>query len=97
MKLIIFDQISSTPSVRFEIERMIEYFRQENLLTLIDGAHPIGIIQINLTDFNLDFYLLNNDKWSSFINISLCEKESSIISRSILFVGNERFECISHH
>ena len=63
VKLIVFDHISSTLSVRFEIERMIEYFRQQNILTLIDGAHAIGAIHLNLTDLNPDFYLSNNHKW----------------------------------
>ena len=63
VRLIVFDHISSTPAVRFDIKTMIEYFRQQNILTLIDGAHAVGAIHLNLTDLNPDFYLSNNHKW----------------------------------
>ena len=63
VKLIVFDHISSTPAVVFDVEKMIEYFRRENILTLIDGAHAIGAIELNLTKLNPDFYLTNTHKW----------------------------------
>jgi selenocysteine lyase/cysteine desulfurase len=42
---------------------MIKYFRQKNILTLVDGAHAIGAIEINLKKLNPDFYLTNAHKW----------------------------------
>lgn len=63
VKLIVFDHISSMPSVQFDVERMIEYYRQQNILTVVDGAHAIGAIPLNLTKLNPDFYLTNTHKW----------------------------------
>lgn len=63
VKLIIFDHISSIPAIRFDVKKMIQYFRQKNILTLVDGAHAIGGIELNLKDLNPDFYLTNAHKW----------------------------------
>ncbi|CAF1298402.1 unnamed protein product [Rotaria sordida] len=63
VKLIIFDHISSTPAILFDIESMLKYFHSQGILTLIDGAHAIGAIELNLTKLNPDFYLSNTHKW----------------------------------
>ncbi|CAF4905305.1 unnamed protein product [Rotaria sp. Silwood1] len=63
VKLIIFDHISSVPAILFDIETMIKYFRQQEILTLIDGAHAVGAIELNLTKLDPDFYLSNTHKW----------------------------------
>ena len=63
VKLVVFDHISSAPSVRFNIEQMIGFFRQRNILTLIDGAHAVGAIELDLKRIDPDFYLSNNHKW----------------------------------
>lgn len=63
VRLIVFDHISSTPAVRFEIEKMIQYFRRQKILTLIDGAHAVGAIPLDLKSIDPDFYLSNNHKW----------------------------------
>ncbi|CAF1023962.1 unnamed protein product [Rotaria sordida] len=63
VKLIIFDHISSIPAILFDIESMLKYFHSQGILTLIDGAHAIGAIELNLTKLNPDFYLSNTHKW----------------------------------
>ncbi|CAF1059836.1 unnamed protein product [Rotaria sordida] len=63
VKLIIFDHISSIPAILFDIESMLKYFHSQGILTLIDGAHAIGAIELNLTTLNPDFYLSNTHKW----------------------------------
>ncbi|CAF1913069.1 unnamed protein product [Rotaria magnacalcarata] len=42
---------------------MIKYFRQQGILTLIDGAHAVGAIQLDLKKLDPDFYLSNTHKW----------------------------------
>ena len=42
---------------------MIKFFRRQNILTLVDGAHAVGGIELNLKKLNPDFYLLNTHKW----------------------------------
>ncbi|CAF1481541.1 unnamed protein product [Didymodactylos carnosus] len=63
IKLAIIDHISSVPAVIFDIEQIIKFFRSQNILTLIDGAHAIGSIPINLQQMNPDCYLTNSHKW----------------------------------
>jgi selenocysteine lyase/cysteine desulfurase len=63
VKLIVFDHISSVPAVLFDIEKMIKYFRTKGILTLVDGAHAIGAIELDLNKIDPDFYLTNTHKW----------------------------------
>jgi selenocysteine lyase/cysteine desulfurase len=63
VKLIVFDHISSIPAVLFDVEKMIKYFRKQGILTLVDGAHAVGAIELNLKKLNPDFYLSNTHKW----------------------------------
>ncbi|CAF2017347.1 unnamed protein product [Rotaria magnacalcarata] len=63
VKLIVFDHISSIPAILFDIETMIKYFRQQGILTLIDGSHAVGAIQLDLKKLDPDFYLSNTHKW----------------------------------
>ncbi|CAF3991928.1 unnamed protein product [Rotaria sp. Silwood2] len=63
VKLIVFDHISSVPAILFDIETMIKYFRKQGILTLVDGAHAVGAIELNLTKLDPDFYLSNTHKW----------------------------------
>ncbi|UJR20298.1 hypothetical protein I4U23_023429 [Adineta vaga] len=63
VKLAVFDHISSMPSVRFDVETMIKFFRSKGILTLVDGAHAIGGIELDLKKLNPDFYITNTHKW----------------------------------
>ncbi|CAF1375914.1 unnamed protein product [Adineta steineri] len=63
VKLIVFDHISSVPSILFDIETMIKFFREKGILTLVDGAHAIGAIPIDLKKLDPDFYITNAHKW----------------------------------
>ncbi|CAF0773865.1 unnamed protein product [Adineta ricciae] len=63
VKLIVFDHISSLPSVRFDVETMIKYFRGKGILTLVDGAHALGGIELDLKKLDPDFYVTNTHKW----------------------------------
>ena len=63
VKLIVFDHISSSPAVLFDIEKMIDFFRQRDILTLVDGAHAVGAIELDLKKLNPDFYVSNTHKW----------------------------------
>ena len=37
--------------------------RQNNILSVIDGAHTIGQIPLDLKEIDLDFYVTNCHKW----------------------------------
>ncbi|CAF3708466.1 unnamed protein product [Rotaria sp. Silwood1] len=60
----------SVPAILFDIETMIKYFRQQEILTLIDGAHAVGAIELNLTKLDPDFYLSNTQKSKRTIQLT---------------------------
>ena len=61
----IVDAISSVPGVIFPWETIVSLFRQHNILSLIDGAHAVGQIPLNLKTSDPDFFISNCHKWLS--------------------------------
>lgn len=76
IKLAIIDHISSIPSVIFPVKRLTELLKKYNIMVLIDGAHAVGQIPIDLTEIAPDFYVSNFHKWffapkqSAFLYVS---------------------------
>ena len=56
--VVVVDAISSTPGLRMPWERVVKYCKtQENVLSVVDGAHAIGqIVGINLSETQPDFW-----------------------------------------
>ncbi|CAO3685583.1 unnamed protein product [Umbelopsis ramanniana] len=63
IKLAVIDAISSMPGVRVPFERIVKLLREHQILSLIDGAHAIGQIPLNLRETDPDFFLSNCHKW----------------------------------
>ncbi|EMF15374.1 PLP-dependent transferase [Sphaerulina musiva SO2202] len=62
-KLAIFDSIVSMPGVLHPFIQLTKICREEKIFSLIDGAHSIGQIPIDLTSLDPDFYISNLHKW----------------------------------
>ncbi|XP_071130960.1 uncharacterized protein [Mytilus edulis] len=63
VKIAIIEHISSPLSVRLPIEKLIPLCKEYGVLSLIDGAHALGQIPLNLRELNADFYTENLHKW----------------------------------
>ncbi|SMN22002.1 similar to Naumovozyma castellii NCAS_0A13310 hypothetical protein [Maudiozyma saulgeensis] len=65
-KLCMFDMISSMPGVMLPYEKLITLCKKYNVLSLIDGAHAIGMVDLKFIDeLQPDFLTTNLHKWMS--------------------------------
>ncbi|CAF0865032.1 unnamed protein product [Adineta ricciae] len=64
IRIAIFSHISAYPAVILPIKELVELFHQYNIPVIIDGAHALGNIEINIEDMsNVDYYFTNTHKW----------------------------------
>ncbi|ELU05271.1 hypothetical protein CAPTEDRAFT_225673 [Capitella teleta] len=63
VKIAVLDYISSCPSVLMPIKELIAVCKKHNVMSMVDGAHVPGQIQINLEELGADFFAGNLHKW----------------------------------
>jgi len=63
IRIALIDHITSIPAAIVPIERIIPLLKARNITVLIDGAHAIGQIPINITALAPDYYITNCHKW----------------------------------
>lgn len=59
----VIDTISSKPGLKLPWEDMVKLLKEHQILSLVDGAHGIGHIPINLTEADPDFFVSDCHKW----------------------------------
>ena len=62
VRVAIIDTISSLPGVVQPWEKLVDICREENILSLIDAAHSVGQIPIDLSTVRPDFFMSNLHK-----------------------------------
>ncbi|KAI1470547.1 putative aminotransferase family protein [Daldinia caldariorum] len=63
MRLAVVDTVVSMPGFRVPFERLVPALRAEGALVLVDGAHGIGHVDIDLSALDPDFFVTNLHKW----------------------------------
>lgn len=62
-KVIYMSHITSPTAVRLPVEAICARARQAGILTIIDGAHALGQIPLDMQAIGADFYTSNAHKW----------------------------------
>lgn len=63
VKAAVFDTVVSIPGVRFPFERLVRMCKEYGILSVVDGAHSVGMFPLNLTELDADFFTSNCHKW----------------------------------
>lgn len=62
-KLALFDAVVSMPGVTVPWEQLVDLCRQHGVISLVDAAHAIGLIPLDLKKARPDFFCTNLHKW----------------------------------
>ena len=62
-RLAIFDTVASQPGVRMPFQELAAICRAEKVLSVVDAAHGIGHVKLDLPTFDPDFLVSNCHKW----------------------------------
>ncbi|KAH7007638.1 lolT-1 [Ilyonectria destructans] len=62
-RVAVYDVVSSQPGVRFPFEALTAVCRELGVLSLVDGAQGVGMVELDLAALDADFFLSNCHKW----------------------------------
>nr|XP_022290925.1 uncharacterized protein LOC111102466 isoform X1 [Crassostrea virginica]XP_022290926.1 uncharacterized protein LOC111102466 isoform X1 [Crassostrea virginica] len=63
IRLVLLDHISSPSALVLPLREMIAECRKRRVLVMVDGAHAVGQLRLNLEDLGADFYFGSCSKW----------------------------------
>jgi hercynylcysteine S-oxide lyase len=59
----VFDHIAPFPTLIFPVKKLIQMAKKYNSISVIDGAHAVGQLPLNISDLDPDFYFSSCHKW----------------------------------
>lgn len=62
-RIAIFDVVSSRPGVVFPWEEMVKVCKKLGVLSMVDGAQGVGMVKLDLSAADPDFFVSNCHKW----------------------------------
>ncbi|HEV2239161.1 MAG TPA: aminotransferase class V-fold PLP-dependent enzyme, partial [Ktedonobacterales bacterium] len=62
-RVIVLSHITSPTALIFPVAEVVRRARERGILTVIDGAHAVGQLDLALDDLGADFYTSNAHKW----------------------------------
>lgn len=62
-RVLYFSHVTTTTGLVLPAKQLAALARQRGLLCVIDGAHGAGMVPVNLSDIDADFYTANCHKW----------------------------------
>ncbi len=62
-KALAFSHINYTNGLRMPVRELCDLARAYGLISIVDGAHTPGMIELNLHDIGCDFYCCSGHKW----------------------------------
>jgi len=105
-KFAIIDHVTSPTALVYPIERIIPLFKERGIPVMIDGAHALGMLDINMEKYGADFYTGNCHKWlyapkgSAFLYVnSKYQKDihPTNISHNYLTTFKSEFDWVGTH
>ncbi|UTW62764.1 aminotransferase class V-fold PLP-dependent enzyme [bacterium SCSIO 12741] len=62
-KVISFSHITCTTGLRLPAKEIAQFCRERGIYSCVDGAQSAGMIRVNLSEMNPDFYVSSGHKW----------------------------------
>jgi len=62
-KVLFISHITSPTAIIFPVKELCDFARKNNIITIIDGAHAPGHIELDIMNLNPDYYIGTCHKW----------------------------------